>query len=397
MYLGSNRWRMTKKPPRRPNMWRIGFLLLLIGGALYLNQFIVPRLPPPFLPTPTATRSPASFAQEAQGLFREGKLAAAADAYNRAIRVDPSNADLHIALSRVQVFSRKYTEALESAQNALLLSPQNPMAWSVYGWVLDYLPGRVDEAKRAVRRRWSAIRPRWPTPTWPKSADQGRWQDASTVARQALSAAPDDEATAPGYVARAPPTTIARSKRLAAAPFSNLATLYICRNYRALEDVNNAVDNYLRATALDPANPEPYSSIARTYAGAGQFGKAAQYAEQAVSWNMLDPRLHGLLGVMYYHNNQFEKALPELNLAIAGGTTDQGTVAGIPLDRGTIGEYYWTYGLALAKLDRCDEAVPLFRLVLAGIPDDELAAANATEGLVICKEISPTATPKPSP
>jgi len=152
----------------------------------------------------------------------------------------------------------------------------------------------------------------------------------------------------------------------------------------------------VQITALDPANPEPYSSIARTYAGAGQFGKAAQYAEQAVSWNMLDPRLHGLLGVMYYHNNQFEKALPELNLAIAGGTTDQGPVAGIPLDRGTIGEYYWTYGLALAKLDRCDEAVPLFRLVLAGIPDDDLAAANATEGLVLCKEISPTATPKPS-
>ena len=41
--------------------------------------------------------------------------------------------------------------------------------------------------------------------------------------------------------------------------------------------------------------------------------------------------------------------------------------------------------------------MPLFRLVLAGIPDDELAVGNATEGLVVCKEISPTATPEPSP
>ena len=405
MYLGSNRWRMTKKPPRRPNLWRIGFLLLLIGGAIYLNQFIVPHIPPPFIPTATATRSPASFAQEAEALFREGKLAATEDAYRRAIRVDPSNADLHIALARTQVFSRKYNEALESAQNALLLSPQDPMAWAVYGWVLDYLPGRVDEAERAERQALER------DPGLPLAnaylaeilSDQGEWQDASTVARQALAASPDlmESHRAMGYVyeSTANYDKAIEEYKAAVAIHPNLATLYISlgNNYRALGDVNGAVDSYLRATALDPANPEPYSSIARTYAGDGQFGKAAQYAEQAVGWNMLDPRLHGLLGVMYYHNNQFEKALPELNLAIAGGQTDQGPVAGVPLDRGTVGEYCWTYGLALAKLDRCEEAVPLFRLVLAGIPDDELAVGNATEGLVVCKEISPTATPMPSP
>jgi hypothetical protein len=33
--------------------------------------------------------------------------------------------------------------------------------------------------------------------------------------------------------------------------------------------------------------------------------------------------------------------------------------------------------------------------LLRGVPDDEIAVANATEGLVICGEVEPTSTPPP--
>jgi len=406
MYLGSNRWRMTKKRRRPVNLWLIALLVLLIGAGLYFQHFIVPTIPPPFLPTDTPTTSAASFAKEAADLFLSGKLNAAEQAYRQAIQADPSNADLHLSLARVLVFDRHYSDALESAQNALLLNPQYAMAWAVYGWVLDFLPNRTTDAEKAVRDALQR------DPSLPYAhaylaeilADEGEWQDASNEARQALSLAPNlmESHRAMGYVFEftANYTQAIQEYKAAVAIQPNLATLYISlgNNYAALGDVTDAVDSYLHATALDPSDAEPYARIARTYAGAGQFGKAAQYAEQAVQYSSQDPRVHGLLGVMYYHNGDLQKAIPELSLAIAGGQTSDGQqVQGLALDSGTIGEYYWTYGLALAKLDRCPEAIPIFRLVLAGIPDDALAVTNATQGLVICNVIQPTPTPTSSP
>ncbi len=406
MYLGSNRWRMTKKRRRPVNLWLIAFLVLLIGAGLYFQRFIVPTIPPPFLPTDTPTTSAASFAKEAADLYQAGKLAAAEQAYRQAIQADPSNADLHISLARVLVFDRHYSDALESAQNALLLNPQNPMAWAVYGWVLDFLPNRTSDAENAVR---NAIQ-RDPSLAYAHAylaeilSDEGEWQEASNEAREALSLAPNlmESRRAMGYVYEftANYAQAIQEYKAAVAIQPNLATLYISlgNNYVALGDVTDAVDSYLHATALDPSDAEPYARIARAYAGVGQFGKAAQYAEQAVTYSPQDPQVHGLLGVMDYHNGDLQDALPELKLAISGGETSDGQqVQGVALSDGTVGEYYWTYGLALAKLDRCPEAIPIFRLVLAGIPDDSIGVTNATQGLVICNVIQATPTPTSSP
>lgn len=204
MYLGSNRWRMTKKRRRPVNLWLIALLVLLIGAGLYFQHFIVPTIPPPFLPTDTPTTSAASFAKEAADLFLSGKLNAAEQAYRQAIQADPSNADLHLSLARVLVFDRHYSDALESAQNALLLNPQYAMAWAVYGWVLDFLPNRTTDAEKAVR---DALQ-RNPSLAYAHAylaeilADEGEWQDASNEARQALSLAPNlmESHRAMGYV-----------------------------------------------------------------------------------------------------------------------------------------------------------------------------------------------------
>ena len=102
---------------------------------------------------------------------------------------------------------------------------------------------------------------------------------------------------------------------------------------------------------------------------------------------------------MYYHNNEEDLAIPELALAVRGGVTEDGVqVSGLPLDPGStsVVEYYYTYGLALAREGRCDEAIPLFEALLRGVPDDEIAQANSVEGLVVCGVIEPTPTPRPT-
>ena len=55
------------------------------------------------------------------------------------------------------------------------------------------------------------------------------------------------------------------------------------------------------------------------------------------------------------------------------------------LDYGKVAEYYWFYGFALAKRNRCAEAVPVFQALVSGVPDYDLAVENAIAGLDLCK------------
>jgi len=163
---------------------------------------------------------------------------------------------------------------------------------------------------------------------------------------------------------------------------------------QAVDDPQAAIDSYVKASTYDSTNPDPFTRISRVYAGQGQYGKAEQYAELAVNLDPLNPRNHGLLGVMHYHNRKYAEAIPELELAIAGGNVEGGTVVGLPLGPFPVSEYYWTYGLALAKVGRCSEAVPVFRLLEQQLPDDLDAISNVSEGLMICKMITPTPQPQ---
>jgi hypothetical protein len=90
---------------------------------------------------------------------------------------------------------------------------------------------------------------------------------------------------------------------------------------------------------------------------------------------------------MYYKNNQMAEAIQELGLAIRGGTLEDGLVVeALPLNYGIVAEFYAIFGLALAKSDRCDEAVPIFQAIRSGVPEDEINVYNAEQGLIICQE-----------
>jgi tetratricopeptide (TPR) repeat protein len=173
---------------------------------------------------------------------------------------------------------------------------------------------------------------------------------------------------------------------------------------RALGDSEGARDSYLNAVALAPTSTEPLSLLVQLYAGIGEFGRASQYAKNAVDLDPTDARLRGNLGRMYYHNNALEEAIVQLELAIRGGPTEDGIwVEGFPLNPADerVIEFYYTYGLALAKMGRCEEAVPIFEALLRGVPENEVAFYNAQEGLILCGQLERTPTPEseetPSP
>jgi tetratricopeptide (TPR) repeat protein len=406
MYLHTSKYRLKRKKKRRFNLPLIFLLIALIAAAMYIQVYVVPTVPPLFIPTPTPTRPAASYAGDAAAMFREGKLSSATEMYQQAILLTPTNTDLYIALSRVQVFAHDFDGAVENASYAVLLS-KSALSYAVYGEALYRLELNKDLpsleiATRQLRKSLDldpslALAHAYLAEVL-MDTDWQYWEDASGEARTAITLAPDlmESHRAMGFVFyKTGNYGEALGEYQKAIDLHNkLRDLWIPLGdcYQAVDENMKAIDAYVTASTLDPNDPVPHARQARLQAGLGQFGKAVQNAEQASSLAPEDPKYHGLLGVMYFRDHQNQEAVVELTLAISGGRVGDAVVEGLPLGPFPVSEYYWTYGLVLAKLDRCAEAVPIFRLLEQQMPDDEIVIANVTEGLTMCNENPPAAS-----
>jgi tetratricopeptide (TPR) repeat protein len=156
MYLSGSKWNMRKKRRRR-NPWRILLLLVLIAGGIYLWRFYVPTVPPLFVPTPTPTRSPASYVLEAESLFQSGKLEQAETSYLEAVEVDPREPDHYIQLARVRMFAGDYAGAETAARDALVLDPENGLAHAILAWSLDFQAGEAEDVETQSAKLSEAV------------------------------------------------------------------------------------------------------------------------------------------------------------------------------------------------------------------------------------------------
>lgn len=414
MYLKGSRLSMNRKR-RRGNPLLIGFLLLMIGLLAYANIFVVPKIPPPFVPTPTTTRSPESYQQEAEQLSADGKFLAAIDAYQAAINVNPTNIQNYLRIARLQIQTRDYERAQINCENAILLDNQIADAYALLGWAKafqkDYLAGEQD-VKRAIELD-------------PNSAlahsiyahvlglrleagltDMNTQDQAIEQSRMAIALNPNllEAHWARGYILE-----LTANYAEAAAEFEqaiainpNISNLHMAlgRNYFTLARDDEAIFEFSRALALDPTDPTPNYFISRVWANGGEFAKAAQYAEAAVRLDPADPYLQAQLGTMYFRQGLYNQSLPFLELAVIGGVDPSGvSVPPIPLAYGNSSiEIYSRYGIAMARINRCTEANALAQAMLESIADDANGVYNANEILKICQEnLTNPPTPTPAP
>ena len=390
------------------NWFRIVLLVLLIAGGLYLDKFIIPATPSPFEPTPTATRPPESYITDAQNLFDQGKLLQSVQAYQQAVAVKPNDPSIYVAMAQVQVFAGDYKGAQTSAEDALLLNSNNSMAHAVRAWALDFL-GNYADAENSIQRAL-ALDPNNPVAHAYYAeilVDEGAdtIQKAITESQTAIALAPNTLEThrARGYVLEATKNyeEALREYQAAAAINNNIADLHlqIGLNYRALTIYDKAIQEFTIANALNPTDWQPSYLISRTYATVGEFAKAMQYAQSAERVKPTDPNLHGNLGVMYYHNADWANAVKELGLAVNGGTSDDGQKidpAVLTPNARLISEYYFTYALVLARLNRCGESLQVVQKIQALVPSDEIAMANADAATQICQKNIASPPPVPS-
>jgi tetratricopeptide (TPR) repeat protein len=402
MYLRGSKWNMTRKRRKRSNPWRVLVLLGLIAGMVYVNRVVIPNTPPLFVPTPTPTRSPESFVNQAEALYRDGKLSQAIEAYEDAILSDPENASNYVELSRIQILAGRYSDALENAELALLLNANNPLAHSMRAWAQNFL-GEPLEAEATIKRaleldeNYAIAHAIYAEILF----DNGSFERGAEESRIALELDPNslEVRRARGYILYNTQNFEEAVEQFDAAIAINekIPGLHLLKgyNYYAMGEYDLSIEALNQANALNPDDYEPDLVASRVYFTYGEYAKAVQYAEQAVNNEPANARLRGNYGVMLSKNGKSAEAIEQLSLAIQGGVTSDGDVIeGLPLDYDLrIIEYYSTYGLTLARANRCSEAIPIFQVMLSAVPNNEVAVYNAEAGLEICQQYLETNQP----
>jgi hypothetical protein len=104
---------------------------------------------------------------------------------------------------------------------------------------------------------------------------------------------------------------------------------------------------------------------------------------------------------MFFRNFQYNEGVEQLSLAINGGKTESGLpILGLPLSNELrVAEYYYTYGLALARTNQCGQALPLAQKLQPMFPNDDSVQQAITAINQICEENlnnPPTDTPVPA-
>ena len=132
------------------SIYRLFLLIVMImGGVWLIRQVDRGEVKPLFLPTPTPTRTTESYAIEGEAQFTAGDMGAAIAAYQEAVRVDSNNAETWAKLARIQTYSSallttdneqrdRLGEALESANKAVELAPDDSTAHGIRAFVLDW-------------------------------------------------------------------------------------------------------------------------------------------------------------------------------------------------------------------------------------------------------------------
>lgn len=381
-------------------------LIITVGVVFALGMYVVSNaeeVRQAIIPTPTAepTRSAPEYATSAALYVRDGELAQAAEAYQKAIELDADNVNYYMALIPLLTTIGRSEEALEWAEKVQVLAPESDAVWTIVA--AAYLANAdrlIDIGDRA-------------------GADL-QYQEGLTAARKATSLNPNN-ADAYAYAALAilefGPDRYREGQELAAlavdlAPESPTAHRAMAAVYNVFALYDNAIEEYLLAidyaphdlslqidlaylyfftdrrqeavltlqdiVQIDPANADAYDGLAYFYFVLGQY---PQSEENAFVATQLDPtmiRAHAHLGAAYFKQFKYDTAIEELEIAVDFYETVTPSNA----------TYFNMLGLAYYFTNpsgRCQEANELFQQVLVAAPDP-ISEASAQEGIELCRQ-----------
>lgn len=419
------------------------WVLMLLGGVWMLQQINSGDIQPIFQPTPTPTRAPESYLLEGEASFSAGKIDAALQAYRKAVEVDPNNAATWAELARIQTYSSTFlitndqkkarlAEALESANRAVQLAPDDSMAHAIRAFALDWNANpnfyTTNEVQNLLREAESEALTALQLDNSNTLAlayyaevllDQQKWDQAEQNIKQAVSQ--DDTLMDVHRVYAAVLETFGQynlaitewEKAIAIEPNFTFLYIRLGANYRRLaSEIPNpdaakpvyekSLEYFDKAVRINEQlginDPSPHLSIARTYSQLGEFFAAARNVQKALEYEPTNADIYGQLGIVYFRSRNYETSIFSLMCATYGCSGEDSCkgrglekcfpdlgenpveIQGLSLQPNTI-VYYYTYGSVLAALSRprdnkCGEAMK----VLADVRNEVLAnPENYTE------------------
>jgi tetratricopeptide (TPR) repeat protein len=381
---------------QRTNPALVILILVLIALVWYFDRFVVEELPIAQAPTPTPTPVPESLELQGDSLTDEGQLHQAIDQYKQAILLssDASNlSGLYVKLAHNQILVGDYAAAKTSAENALLLNDQSPLALAELGWAYSFLGNEV-EAEKVLQQALSLNPDSVEAHAYYAEllTDQGDYEGAASHSRTAIQL---DNTSLVALRARGYVLYYTGNYEEAAQQFEQAIAIndrvadlhqFLGLIYWTLARYDDAIEQFNIADTFDPDNPLPDTYISRIYLGIGEYAKASQFARSAVDNDPTNPIRYGNWGVALYKNLQYAEAIEAFKYAVHGGETeDGGIVTGLALDYDNA-QYFYMYGLALANTRQCTEALPIFQALIANVSADEIAIANAEAGIEICEQ-----------
>ncbi len=352
---------------RSASPWRILAYLAAIGGALLvIRSYREGAIQPLLLPTPTPTRTAASYIEQGRTNFSAGKLADAIQAYQSGVAVAPGDARLGAELARIQAYSSalltttaqkqtRLAEARQSIDAAVSANPDEAVAHTVrtlvYDWSASVAPDETERERLLKEAEASAVRALQLEPGSPLAKayygelllDQGNFVQASDLAeRAAADADPLDPMSmdihrvfgtvleAQSYYRQAIDEYLSAVE---IAPNFTYLYLLIGANYRQLAVkapneadrrvlMNQALESFDRAVRINEQlgiqDPTPYLSIGKTYLQDGEFFIAAINVERALAIDTSNPDIFGRLGIIFFKARNYESAVEVLRCAVEG-------------------------------------------------------------------------------
>jgi tetratricopeptide (TPR) repeat protein len=384
--------------------------LMVLGGIWLVLQLREGRIESPFLAPPTPTRTATSYALEGDAHFTAGDLDKAIAAYREAVQVDPNDADSWAQLVRVEIYSSalqtteaeraaRLQQALQSAQQATALAPDDSTAHAMLAFALDWNadPSLVDEAQvqsYLTQADQEAIRALQLDATNTLAlafyaeilVDEQKWTQAEQYIKEAVSRDPSlmDVHRVYAYVLESlGQYNLAiqeYDKAIAIAPKLTFLHLRAGANYRQLGfDSPNEVNRtqlfeqslayFAKAASINEElriqDPTPYLSISKTYSQQGEYFIAARNVQRALEFQPDNADFYGQLGVIYFKSRNYEGSIPALECAVVGCVGEASCsgrgldgcdaqyppvdVVGLPLTLGSV-DYYQVYFSVLAAL-----------------------------------------------
>ena len=402
---------IKRTPPRYPRKGPSCLLVLLVLAGIAAAAFIITnaeQVRDTIIPTatPEPTRSATEYALLADLSERDGDLEEAAGYYETAVRLDATKPEFYIRLINLLVKIGQPERALEAAEQAVVLAPDNEDVWTATAAAHiangDRLGNTGDptganlEYAQAVQAAESAITLNNGNATayaykaagliFPQ--DPAKYAQAQEAADTAVALEPDN-ALARLYMAN----TLELQAYYAAArehyqlgidADPTLTDLYIglAYNYFGTGSASEAILTFQDAIAVDPGNAAAFDGLAYMYLQLGELPLARENAAQAIELDPNMARAYGRLGEAYFKESNYDKAIEELKTAV--------NLYGEPTDLNA--RFFNMLATAYIRKDLalCSQAVPIFEAVSR---IDSFVREAALDGLEECRRAELETTP----